>query len=57
MAIDHLLWAKRHQANAAKLKDDADYRFCVEEIGLVLPTPGLWEECKGDVGLLRERSE
>ena len=40
MAIDHLLWAKRHQANAAKLKDDADYRFCVEEIGLVLPTQG-----------------
>lgn len=41
-------------AEMSKYCDDI-YRFCVEEIGLILPTPGLYEECGGDMGLLRER--
>ena len=31
------------------------YAFCVERIGLALPTPGMWVECKGDVALVQER--
>lgn len=33
------------------------YAWCVTELGLILPTPGAWEECGGDMALLRERQD
>lgn len=38
-----------------KVMADKLYRFCVERMGFILPTPGMWEECRGDTALCSEK--
>ena len=36
---------------------DKIYRWCLDELGLILPSPGEWQEAGGDLAILQEQQD